>query len=42
MKHSEKTKRQRKAQEDHLEEEKTAKPKKGVKSGKASKMAKKG
>jgi hypothetical protein len=41
MKHSQKTKKPRKAQEGHLEEGKTARPRKGTKSGKPNKMVKK-
>jgi hypothetical protein len=41
MKHSQKIKKPRKAQEGHLEEGKTARPKKGIKSGKPSKIVKK-
>jgi hypothetical protein len=41
MKHSRKTKKPRKAQEGHLEEEKTTMPTKGTKNGKPRKRAKK-
>jgi hypothetical protein len=41
MKHNKKTKSQEKAQEGYLEEGKTARPTKGMKSDKPSKIAKK-